>query len=154
MPQDVDRALEIAFICPLPSGIHARPASYLADVANRFASDCSLTNERSGSMANAKSVLAIIAADIRHGDECRIRIHGIDEDAALGAMRRFIERDLPVCDEPAPEIVSNGAGGVLPRRSMPSSPNFRGESRDRPVTTRVPAGSSIPVMISTAQRTA
>src|SRR5215475_1425130 len=115
MPQDVDRALEIAFICPLPSGIHARPASYLADCANRFVSDCSLTNERSGSKANVKSVLAIIAADIRHGDECRIRIHGIDEDAALGAMRRFIERDLPVCDEPAPEIVSNGAGGVLPR---------------------------------------
>jgi len=115
MPQDVDRALEIAFTCPLPSGIHARPASYLADCANRFVSEFSLTNQRTGLMANVKSVLAIIAADIRHGDECRIRIHGADEDAALGAMRRFIERDLPGCDEPVPEILSNGVGGVLPR---------------------------------------
>src|SRR5262249_50019422 len=115
MPQDVDRALEIAFVCPLPSGIHARPASYLADCANRFVSEFLLINQRSGSTANAKSVLAIIATDIRHGDECRIRIHGADEDAAVGAMRRFIERDLPGCDEPAPEIVSNGVGRALPR---------------------------------------
>ena len=65
MPQDVDRALEIAFTCPLPSGIHARPASYFADWANRFVSECSLINQRTGSIANVKSVLAIIAADIR-----------------------------------------------------------------------------------------
>lgn len=115
MPQDVDRALEIAFTCPLPSGIHARPASYLADCANRFVSECFITNRRSGTSANAKSVLAIIAADIRHGDECCIQIRGVDEEAALSAMRRFIERDLPGCDQPVAEITTNGTGATLPR---------------------------------------
>ena len=91
MPQDVDRSLEIAFTCPLPSGIHARPASYLADCANTFVSEITLTNRRSGVPANAKSVLAIIAADIRYEDECTLRVQGSDEQAALNAMRRFIE---------------------------------------------------------------
>src|SRR5690348_11976203 len=110
MPQDVDRSLEIAFTCPLPSGIHARPASCLADYAKRFVSEMTLTNRRSGSAANAKSVLAIIATDIRHEDECTLRIQGTDEQAALNAMRRFIEEELPVCDEPAAEIATNGTG--------------------------------------------
>src|SRR5262245_28647740 len=124
MPQGVDRALEIAFTCPLPSGIHARPASYLADWANRFVSDCSVTNRRSGAVANAKSVLAILPADIRHGDECSMRIQGIDEEAALNAMRRFIERDLPQCDQPAVEVATNGTGTTLPRPLQQAAVKF------------------------------
>src|SRR5438874_524507 len=121
MPQDVDRSLEIAFTCPLPSGIHARPASYLADCANRFGSDITLTNRRSGVPANAKSVLAIIAADIRYEDECTLRVQGSDEQAALNAMRRFIEEELPICDEPVATIEPNGAGGTLPRSLQQSA---------------------------------
>ncbi|RPJ72839.1 MAG: hypothetical protein EHM24_08790, partial [Acidobacteria bacterium] len=37
-----------AFTCPLPNGIHARPASALEEVARRFRSEVTLTNERSG----------------------------------------------------------------------------------------------------------
>lgn len=124
MPQDVDRSLEIAFTCPLPSGIHARPASYLADCANRFVSEITLTNRRSGSTANAKSVLAIIAADVRYEDECSLRIQGSDEQAALNTMRRFVEEELPVCDEPAAEIATNGAGRTLPRFLQHSATHY------------------------------
>ncbi len=57
-------AVEFTFECPLPSGLHARPASHLAEVARRFDVDCLLTNLRSGASADLKSVLAIIGADI------------------------------------------------------------------------------------------
>ena len=56
--------------------MHARPASALEHVARRFAADLSLTNERTGRRANAKSVLGIVSLDIRHGDrvlDCRGR---------------------------------------------------------------------------------
>src|SRR5438067_4201286 len=124
MPQDVGRSLEVAFTCPLPSGIHARPASYLADCANRFVSEITLANRRSGSTANAKSVLAIIAADIRYEDECTLRVQGSDEQAALNAMRRFIEEELPICDEPVAEIAPNGSGRTLPRPLQHSAASY------------------------------
>ena len=39
-------ALEFEFECKLPNGLHARPASHLAEVANQFSSNSSLTNLR------------------------------------------------------------------------------------------------------------
>jgi fructose-specific PTS system IIA-like component len=84
----------------LSSGLHARPASQLAEVANQFASECALTNLRNGLMANGKSVLGIISADIRHGDRCTVHVSGPDEHSARGALRRFVEEALPQCDVP------------------------------------------------------
>ncbi|HQL55712.1 MAG TPA: HPr family phosphocarrier protein, partial [Phycisphaerae bacterium] len=65
---------EYVFECPLPNGLHARPASQLADVASRFVAEITLTNERTGTSANAKSVLAMVATDVKRGDGCRVRI--------------------------------------------------------------------------------
>jgi fructose-specific PTS system IIA-like component len=92
--------LEFVFSCPLTSGLHARPASHLAEAANEFASECTVTNLRNGLVANAKSVLGVIAADIRHGDRCALRVSGPDEHAAHAALRRFVEEALPRCDVP------------------------------------------------------
>src|SRR5256885_1446652 len=115
MTQDVCKSLEFTFTCTLPSGLHARPASHLSDLANRFVSDSALTNLRTGLSANAKSVLAIIAADVRHGDDCSIRVRGADEEVAYSTLRQFIEQDLPSIDESTSEFSANGHGGMLPR---------------------------------------
>src|SRR5215470_4827715 len=115
MTQNASMAPEFTFICPLPNGFHARPASHLASVANDFASDCSLTNLRNGSIANIKSVLSIIAADIRWNDECIMRIQGADEQTARSALRRFVEKDLPAYDEPLTELLKDEARRGLPR---------------------------------------
>ena len=87
--------MQFEFSCPLASGLHARPASHLAEVANRFAARCTVTNLRNGLVANGKSVLGIIAADIRHGDRCTLHFSGIDEQAAQSALQRFVEEVLP-----------------------------------------------------------
>jgi multiphosphoryl transfer protein len=115
MSQEVCNPVEFKFVCPLPNGLHARPASQLAEFASDFASDLSLTNLRTGIAANLKSTLAIISADVRSGDECFIRIVGTDETSASAALLSYITRDLPKSDEPLVESGSERNSGPLPR---------------------------------------
>ena len=115
MSQEVCNPVEFKFVCPLPNGLHARPASQLAEFAGDFASDVSLTNLRTGVTANLKSTLAIISADIRNGDECSIRISGGDEASAGAALLSYITRDLPNSDEPLVESGSESRTASLPR---------------------------------------
>jgi phosphoenolpyruvate-protein phosphotransferase len=115
MSREVAPAVKFEFECKLPNGIHARPASRLADVVNLFASDCLLTNQRNGVSADVKSVLATIAADVRPGDACLLRVEGPDQAAAVDALRHFIAEELPGCDEPLAEGVANSSAPKLPR---------------------------------------
>lgn len=116
MTQRVSRSLSFTFVCSLSNGIHARPASHLAEVANTFASECILTNRRNNAIANVRSVLAIISADVRHGDRCFVQVNGPDEQSAQTALERFIGEVLPRCDVP-PAVSGDGfaRGRTLPR---------------------------------------
>ena len=107
--------MQFAFSCPLSSGLHARPASHLAEVANQFASECTLTNLRNGLVANCKSVLGIIAADIRHGDRCTIHLNGPEAPAAQAALQRFVQESLPHCDVPLAGEAPLHRGNRVPR---------------------------------------
>src|SRR6185437_4744985 len=113
MSQGVCNPVEFNFICPLPNGLHARPASQLAEFASAFASELCLTNLRSGAEANLKSTLAIISADVRKGDPCAVRVSGPDEKSAGEALREYVDRHLPRSDEPLLEISTRR--NVLPR---------------------------------------
>src|SRR5215469_17175476 len=107
MSQDVSNPVEFSFVCPLANGLHARPASQLAEFAGSFLSELSLTNLRNGAVANLKSTLAIISADVRKGDECSLRIAGQDEEIAGNALRRYILWDLSRSDEPLAESTND-----------------------------------------------
>jgi multiphosphoryl transfer protein len=111
----VASAAEFEFECKLPNGLHARPASHLAEVANQFASACRLINLRNGAEADVKSVLAAIAADVRRGDACVLRVEGDDRAEALAALRSFISDELPAYDEPLAEAVPESSAPKLPR---------------------------------------
>src|SRR5580698_9094728 len=114
MTQRSGTSLEFAFVCSLSDGLHARPASQLAEVANEFASDCLLTNLRTGSVASLKSVLAILATDIRQGDRCIVQVRGTDDQAAHAALIRFVEQVLPTCDVPLAGSHATTASTALP----------------------------------------
>jgi len=121
MSQDVSNPVEFSFVCPLPNGLHARPASQLAEFAGSFLSELSLTNLRNGAAANLKSTLAIISADVRQGDECSLRIAGQDEEIAGNALRRYMLWDLSRSDEPlAPTASSASYKRLLPRALVSS----------------------------------
>jgi multiphosphoryl transfer protein len=122
MMQGVCNPVEFTFVCPLPNGLHARPASQLAEFANAFASDFLLINSRNGISANLKSTLAIISADIRSGDECSLRVTGVDEEQARAALREYILRDLAKSDGPFPQLGQERRNGSLPR-ALASSAN-------------------------------
>lgn len=79
-----------------PTGLHLRPAGLFYRTAMQF--ECKITVEketRTGSMsANAKSVLSILGACIKSGDEITIVCDGKDEKAALEEMVRLVRDGL------------------------------------------------------------
>jgi fructose-specific PTS system IIA-like component len=65
--------------------------------------------------ANLKSPLAIIAANIRGGDACLVRVSGSDEEVALASLRGFVEEELYKSDEPLIRAVIDDKRRALPR---------------------------------------
>lgn len=96
--------LDYSFSCPLPNGVHARPASALEEVARSFAADIVLLNQRTGRSANAKSILSIVGADIRFSDPCLLKVSGSDEERAVAALGAFIRNTLPQQESESPPI--------------------------------------------------
>lgn len=117
--------LDYSFSCPLPNGVHARPASALEEVARSFASDVVLLNQRTGRSANAKSILSIVGADIRFSDPCLLKISGADEDRAMAAMGSFIRNALPRQETSLPAIAPSNGELHLPRCLEKSGAVFR-----------------------------
>lgn len=102
------------FFCPLPNGIHARPASSLEEISRNFLSEIFLVNERNGHTANLKSVLSIVGADMRHNDHCTLKISGPDERDAFTQLSKFLDTALPHCDDIPTDILSHDGKAQLP----------------------------------------
>lgn len=72
-----------------PSGLHLRPAGSLCKEALKYDSKISILFEDSKS--NAKSVLSVLGACVKCGDEIEIECSGKDEEEALKAIVSLIE---------------------------------------------------------------
>lgn len=105
--------LDYTFSCVLPNGVHARPASALEEVARRFECELRIQNGRTGLSGDAKSVLGIVATDIRFEDPCRLTACGCDAREAMAVLSEFLEKQFPACDKPL-EQVSAPVGSVPP----------------------------------------
>ena len=75
-----------------PTGLHLRPAGILCKEAMQFSSHITFTFR--GNTANAKSVLSVLGACIKSGDEIELFCEGSDVNEALAAMVRVIENGL------------------------------------------------------------
>ena len=75
-----------------PSGLHLRPAGVLCNEAMKYSSRIVFAFD--GSEANAKSVLSILGAGIKSGDEILLICEGEEEEKALKAMIEAIESGL------------------------------------------------------------
>ena len=73
-----------------PTGLHLRPAGMFCQEAMRFQSHI-VFRYRESCEANAKSVLSILGACIRPGDEIEIICEGEDETEALQALVAMVE---------------------------------------------------------------
>ena len=75
-----------------PTGLHLRPAGILCQEAMNFKS--LITFQYRGNTANAKSVLSVLGACIKSGDEIELVCDGEDEEKALREMIELIESGL------------------------------------------------------------
>jgi phosphocarrier protein len=75
-----------------PTGLHLRPAGILCKEAMGFSS--LITFNFRGNTANAKSVLSVLGACVKSGDEIEICCDGTDEKEALATLVKLIEDGL------------------------------------------------------------
>lgn len=75
-----------------PTGLHLRPAGILCEVANDYKS--LITFQYRGNTANAKSVLSVLGACIKSGDEIEFVCEGEDEEEALRCLVKLVEEGL------------------------------------------------------------
>lgn len=75
-----------------PTGLHLRPAGILCKTAMQF--KALITFTFGNTTANAKSVLSVLGACVKSGDEIEIICEGVDEKAALETMVAAVESGL------------------------------------------------------------
>ena len=75
-----------------PTGLHLRPAGNLCREAMQFKS--LITFSFRETTANAKSVLSVLGACVKCGDEIALPCDGADEEEALHSLVAAIENGL------------------------------------------------------------
>lgn len=75
-----------------PTGLHLRPAGILCKEALRY--QASINFKYKNSTANAKSVLSVLGACVKSGDEVEFICEGPDEEEALKAIVEIVEGGL------------------------------------------------------------
>ena len=75
-----------------PTGLHLRPAGESCKTAMQFKAKITFSFE--GGTSNAKSVLSVLGACVKSGDEIELICEGEDEEEALKKMVEAIEAGL------------------------------------------------------------
>ena len=75
------------------TGLHLRPAGVLCETAMKYKSKITLTTDNNYE-ANAKSVLGVLGACVKSGEEIVITCEGEDENLALDDIISSIESGL------------------------------------------------------------
>ena len=79
-----------------PTGLHLRPAGILCKEAMQFESKITVQKitKNENVTANAKSVLSVLGACVKSGDEIEFHCDGPDEKEALETMVKAVEDGL------------------------------------------------------------
>lgn len=106
-------------------GLHARPAAALARAARAFDADVRLLHGEAS--ANARSLVSLMALDVRPGDTVRVIASGADAPAAVARVTSLLSNDIeqtaaksPEADARCPPAAVPHAGGAL--RGIGASP--------------------------------
>ncbi|PFH81350.1 phosphocarrier protein HPr [Bacillus sp. AFS088145] len=83
--------MEKTFKVTADSGIHARPATLLVNVAGKFNSDINL--EYNGKTVNLKSIMGVMSLGIQQGTEIKISANGEDAEQAIAAIDETMKKE-------------------------------------------------------------
>lgn len=79
------------------AGLHARPATFLVDVAKQF--EAEIRVQHGARMANAKALASLLKLGVEGGETIRFTASGADAEAALNALREAVESGLGETEE-------------------------------------------------------
>lgn len=74
-----------------PIGIHARPASAIVNATSKFVSKIEFKYD--GKIANAKSIINLMALGVKKDAEIEIIIDGSDEEQAINELVEVMEKE-------------------------------------------------------------
>jgi phosphoenolpyruvate-protein phosphotransferase len=112
-------------VIPNPSGLHARPAAVLVNLAKKYQSQMFL--HRGDDRVNARSVVAIMGMQVAHGDTVTLEAIGPDAKAAITELTEAVRNGLgeagatPV---PAPASIAQSPLKAPPPRPKSDDPNI------------------------------
>lgn len=75
-----------------PSGLHMRPAGVFVKTVTPFKSK--VTFDIRGNTYIAKSMISVLSAAVKNGDEIILRVEGEDEQACMDTITSAIESGL------------------------------------------------------------
>ena len=73
----------------LASGLEARPAAMLVQVASQY--NCSIYLENGVKSVNAKSIMGMMTLQLREGEEVLVKADGADEEEALEGIENYLK---------------------------------------------------------------
>jgi phosphocarrier protein FPr len=124
-PEAAETITSDAIVIPNPTGLHARPAAVLASLAKGFRSSIKL--QLGDQQANARSITAIMALDVRSGAVVHLLASGPDARAAVDKIAPVIAQGLG--DEgctpaSAPATTTVAAESAPPPQRKSTDPNL------------------------------
>ncbi|PYZ77983.1 phosphoenolpyruvate--protein phosphotransferase [Citrobacter koseri] len=115
--------LTIQFLCPLPNGLHARPAWELKEQCSQWQSEVTFINHRQNTRADAKSSLALIGTGTLFNDSCSLNISGSDEEQARRSLETYLQHRFIDSDSVQPTSAELAAH-PLPRSLVRLNPDL------------------------------
>jgi phosphocarrier protein HPr len=82
-------------------GLHARPAALFVQAAARAPMAVTVGRVGGGPAVNAKSILAVLGLDARHGEEIVIEADGENAEAVLDELEALVNVPEPEQDQQA-----------------------------------------------------
>jgi phosphotransferase system HPr (HPr) family protein len=76
------------------SGLHARPVARFFQTAIKFHSKITVRNPKNSKSVDGKSVVKLLTLGVEKGEEIVITTDGVDEVAALAALKDLIETNF------------------------------------------------------------
>lgn len=73
------------------TGIHARPATLLVQIASKFNSDINL--EYKGKSVNLKSIMGVMSLGVGQGSDVTITVDGADEAEGMAAIVETLQKE-------------------------------------------------------------
>jgi phosphocarrier protein FPr len=114
-----------AIVIPNRTGLHARPAAVLANLAKKFQSTIKL--QLGDRQANARSVTSIMALDVKLGAKVQVVATGTDAAAAVEKLSKVLAEgsgDEGCVPAAAPATTTISSAAAPPPRRKSSDPNL------------------------------